>query len=51
MGNYADWSEASDDEKSRIAGNYLAPFIFDEEELKAVIAEVDILKKGRQEDR
>ena len=32
---------ATMDEKSRIVSNYLAPFIFDEEELKDVIAELD----------
>ena len=35
------WNNASFDEKRRIATNYLAPFIFDEEELKNVIAAVN----------
>lgn len=35
------WKQADADEKSKIAGNYLAPFLYDEEELKEVIAEVD----------
>lgn len=35
------WNKATVDEKSKIASNYLAPFLFDNEELKNVIAEVD----------
>lgn len=35
------WNNASFDEKRRIAADYLAPFIFDEEELKNVIVAVD----------
>lgn len=35
------WNNASFDEKRRIATDYLAPFIFDEEELKNVIVAVD----------
>lgn len=35
------WRRATIDEKSRIASNYLAPFIFDDETLKNIIAEVD----------
>jgi len=36
-----DWKKATADEKKKIASNYLAPFIFDDEELKNVIEEVD----------
>lgn len=35
------WRRVTIDEKSRIASNYLAPFIFDDETLKNIIAEVD----------
>lgn len=35
------WNKASADEKSEIAAYYLAPFLFDDEELKDVIMEVD----------
>lgn len=35
------WKQADADEKCNIAGIYLAPFLYDEEELKEVIAEVD----------
>lgn len=35
------WNKATADEKSEIAANYLAPFLFDDEELKNVIREVD----------
>lgn len=35
------WNNSSFDEKRRIAADYLAPFIFDEEELKNVIVAVD----------
>lgn len=35
------WSQAGLDQKRDIAGNYLAPFLFDDEELMNVIAEVD----------
>lgn len=33
------WNKATADEKSEIAANYLAPFLFDDEELKNVIIE------------
>ena len=35
------WNKATYDEKSEIARAFLAPFIFSEEELENVIAEVD----------
>lgn len=35
------WNKATADEKSEIAANYLAPFLFNDEELKNVIREVD----------
>ena len=35
------WRRVTIDEKSRIASNYLAPFISDDEALKNIIAEVD----------
>ena len=35
------WNKASHDEKSKIASTFLAPFLFSEEELENVIAEVD----------
>lgn len=35
------WNKATADEKSEIAANYLAPFLFNDEELKNVIVEVD----------
>lgn len=35
------WRKTPPDKKREIAGNYLAPFLFDEEELTGVIAEVD----------
>ena len=35
------WNKAAHDEKSKIARAFLAPFIFSEEELENVIAEVD----------
>ena len=35
------WNEAAHNEKSKIASNFLAPFLFSEEELENVIAEVD----------
>lgn len=35
------WSNASSDEKKKIAGNFLAPFLYDEEELNEVVAEMD----------
>ena len=35
------WNKVDHDEKSRIASDFLAPFIFSEEELENVIAEVD----------
>ena len=35
------WNQATPDEKSKIACSFLAPFLFNEEELKNVIAEVD----------
>lgn len=41
MKNDKRWGSATIDEKSRIASNYLAPFIFDDEELKNIVAEID----------
>ncbi len=35
------WNKATSDEKSKIACDFLAPFLFNEEELKIVIAEAD----------
>lgn len=35
------WNKATLDEKSKIACDFLAPFLFSEEELKNIIAEVD----------
>lgn len=35
------WNKAAHDEKSKITRAFLAPFIFSEEELENVIAEVD----------
>lgn len=35
------WNKATADEKSEIAANYLAPFLFNDKELKDVIMEVD----------
>lgn len=35
------WKNASGDEKRKIAGDYLAPFIYDEAELSEVISEVE----------
>ncbi len=35
------WSKATTDKKREIASNYLAPFLFDEDELMSIIAEVD----------
>lgn len=35
------WNKAASDEKSKIACNFLAPFLFDEQELKKVITEVE----------
>ena len=35
------WNKAAYDEKSKIASAFLAPFLFSEEELENVIAEVD----------
>lgn len=35
------WNKATSDEKNKIASNFLAPFLFNEEELKSVIAEVE----------
>ena len=35
------WNKATHDEKSKIARTFLTPFLFDEEELENVIAEVD----------
>ena len=35
------WSKATTDKKREIARNYLAPFLFDDEELMNVIEEVD----------
>lgn len=35
------WNQAPCDEKSKIARAFLAPFLFDDEELKKVIAEAD----------
>ncbi|MCI8554157.1 MAG: hypothetical protein HFJ80_04340 [Clostridiales bacterium] len=35
------WSKATPDKKCEIVSNYLAPFFFDDEELKSLIAEVD----------
>lgn len=35
------WNQASPSEKSKIARDFLAPFLFSEEELKNVIAEAD----------
>lgn len=35
------WNKATFDEKRKIAQDFLAPFLFDEEELKNVITEVD----------
>jgi len=42
------WKKASPDEKRKIAGDFLAPFLFDEEELERVISEVD--EKGTKVD-
>ncbi len=35
------WNKATPDEKSKIACDFLAPFLFNEEELKNVIAEAE----------
>ncbi len=35
------WNKAAPDEKSKIACDFLAPFLFSEEELKNIIAEVN----------
>ena len=35
------WNKATADEKKKIAADYLAPFLFDEKEMKEVIMEVD----------
>ena len=35
------WKNASDEEKKQIAGDYLAPFIYDEKELIDLVAEID----------
>ena len=35
------WNQATSDEKNKIACDFLAPFFFNEEELKGVIEEVD----------
>lgn len=35
------WGKATSDKKREIASNYLAPFLFDDEELMNVIEEVD----------
>lgn len=35
------WDQAAPDQKREMAGNYLAPFLFDEKELIGVIEEVD----------
>lgn len=35
------WNKATADEKREIASDYLAPFLFDDDELEVVIAEVD----------
>lgn len=37
------WSKADADKKREIASSYLAPFLFDEDALMSIIAEVDIL--------
>lgn len=39
------WEKASDDDKIKIAGNYLAPFIYDEVELNEIVAEIDYVIK------
>lgn len=39
------WEKASDDDKKKIAGNYLAPFIYDEEELNKIVTEIDYVTK------
>ena len=41
MKNCNRWSNAAPGEKREIAGNYLAPFIFSDEELESVISEMD----------
>lgn len=41
MKNCENWEGATANEKSKIASDYLAPFIFDDQELKEVIAELD----------
>ena len=35
------WEKASADDKKKIAGNYLAPFIYDEVELNEIVTEID----------
>ncbi len=35
------WSKSSCDEKKKIAGDFLAPFLYDEEELIEVVTEMD----------
>ena len=41
MKKYNSWSKATSERKREIASNYLAPFLFNEEELRNVILEVD----------
>ena len=41
MGSCKQWGKADPDKKRKIAHNYLAPFLFGEEELMDVIEEVD----------
>ena len=41
------WKRASDVEKKKIAGDYLAPFIYDEAELGEVVAEIECAFKER----
>ena len=43
MGSCKQWGKADPDKKRKIAHNYLAPFLFGEEELMDVIEEVDRL--------
>jgi len=41
MKKHRGWGRAGREDKARIARSYLAPFLFTEEELRAVIAAVD----------
>ena len=43
MANDSRWEKSSDDEKRKIAGDYLAPFLYDEGELTEVVTETEFL--------